>query len=388
MAHELSCKFGCVNMGICSLKGLGNEGEDRTVVKHVKFLSALMSAAFIFGMTQTAQAQSTAENDQGVANNLVTQSTASAASAQVAGLVGTAVSTVVAPPPAPPGAPSTPTTTSDAGSSTIYFNSRQTGASAGNAPKAGVWVQGGFTSVDGDDTGGEFDGEVINLLVGADYKLNPKMVVGVALGYEDLDIDTTFNNGTFKGEGFGVTPYLGMAFTPQWSIQVLGGWTTVEYDTTRNNGAITSSFDAERIFGSAAIVGNFKLSKKVVVAPKLSILHLAEDQDGTTDSAGNVTTGETIDLGRISFGGTLSYLAGSVTPFVRIMGEYDYAKEDAANLGNGNFSSDDEYGINASVGLNLDFGNGVNGNVEATSATLLRDNLDVYTVSGRIRYTW
>ena len=70
------------------------------------------------------------------------------------------------------------------------------------------------------------------------------------------------------------------------------------------------------------------------------------------------------------------------------MGEYDYAKEDAVNLGNGNFSSDDKLGINATVGLNMNFGNGVSGNVEATSATLLRDNLDVYTMSGRIRYTW
>ncbi|MDD9918576.1 MAG: autotransporter domain-containing protein, partial [Rhodospirillaceae bacterium] len=175
---------------------------------------------------------------------------------------------------------------------------------------------------------------------------------------------------------------------PQWSIQVLGGWTNVEYDTTRNNGAISSSFDATRIFGSAAIVGNIKLTNKLVAAPKLAILHLAEDQDGTTDSAGNVTTGETIDLGRISFGGTLSYLAGGVSPFIRVLGEYDYAKEDAVNLGNGNFSSDDEFGINATVGLNMNFGNGVTGNVEATSATLLRDNLDVYTVSGRIRYTW
>lgn len=347
--------------------------------------SALFSAALIVGVAHTASAQSTAADDQGVANNLVTQSTASAASAQVAGLVGTAVSNVVAPAPAAPGAPAPAVSQGDG---TMYFNSRQTGVSAGNAPKFGVWVQGGYTSVDGDDRGGEFDGDVINFLVGADYKVKPKMVVGVALGYEDLDIDTSFNNGTFEGQGFGITPYFGMSLTPTWSIQALAGWTTVEYDTSRNNGAITSSFDADRLFGSAAIVGSFKLTNKLVGAPKLSILHLTEEQDGTTDSAGNVTTGENIDLGRISFGGTLSYLAGRVSPFVRLMGEYDYAKEDAVNLGNGNFSSDDKFGLNATVGLNMNFKKGFSGNIEATSATLLRENLDVYTLSGRLRYTW
>ena len=360
------------------------------MLNKIKFLPALLSVAFIFGMAQTASAQSTPANDQGTANNLVTQQTASAASAQVAGLVGTAVSNVVAPAPVAPGAPApgAPTTTSYKGNSTMYFSSRETGVAAGNAPKAGVWVQGGYTFVEGDDTGGEFDGDVINFLVGIDYKVRDKMVLGVALGYEDLDIDTDFNNGTFEGEGYGITPYFGMALTPQWSIQVLGGWTTIDYDTTRNNGAVTSSFDADRIFGSASIVGNFKVTNKVVVAPKVSILHLAEEQDGTTDSAGGVSTGEHIDLGRVSGGGTLTYLAGKVTPFVRLLAEYDYAKEDAVNLGNGNFSSDDDFGLNATVGLGMNFGNGVTGNIEATSATLLRDNLDVYTISGRLRYVW
>ena len=355
--------------------------------KHVKFFSTLLAAGAILGMSQTASAQSTAEDDQGLANNLVTQQTASAASAQVAGLVGTAVSDVVAPAPVAPGAPGT-TTTGQRGSSTMFFNSRETGVAAGNAPKFGVWVQGGYTSVKGDDTGGEFDGDVINVLVGADYRIKPKMVLGVAVGYEDLDIDTDFNNGTFKGKGWGVTPYFGMALSPQWSLQVLGGWTTIDYDTTRNNGAISSSFNADRYFGSAAVVGNFKVTNKVVVSPKLAILHLTESQDGTTDSAGNVTTGENIDLGRISAGGTVSYLAGRVTPFVRLLGEYDYAKEGSVALGNGNFSSDDRAGLNATIGLNMDFGNGLTGNLEATSATLFRDNLDVYTFSGRLRYTW
>jgi len=340
-------------------------------------------------MSQTASAQSTAANDQGTANNLVTQQSASAASAQVAGLVGTAVSNVVAPPPSPgvPSAPGAPTT-SQKGSSTMFFNSRQTGASAGQNPKAGVWVQGGYTSIEGDDTGGEFDGNVVNFLVGFDYKIRPKMILGVAIGVEDLDLDTQFNNGTFKGRGYGVTPYFGMAITDNWSFQVLGGWTTVDYDTANGNAATTSSFDADRYFGSASVVGNFRLTNKVVASPKLSILHLTEHQDGTTDSAGNVTTGENIDLGRVSGGATLSYLAGSVVPFVRLMAEYDYTREDAVNLGNGNFSSDDEYGLNATIGLNMDFKNGWSGNVEATSATILRDNLDVYTVSGRLRYQW
>ncbi len=356
------------------------------MVKFTKFLSVLTSAVFVFAFAQNASAQSSAADSQEIANNLVTQQSAGAASAQVAGLVGTAVSAAIAPPPPPGGiAP----TVSDAGTSTQFFNSRQLGVAAGSVPKGlGVWVQAGYTSMDGDDTGGEFDGDVINFLAGVDYKVRPNTVVGVAIGYEDLDIDTSFNNGTFEGQGYGVTPYIGVSLNDRWSIQALIGYTAVEYDTTSNFGAVTSSFDADRLYGSATVAGSFKVTKKVHLAPKASVLYLTEDQDGFTDSAGTVAAGTTIDLGRVSAGGTISYLAGKVTPFIRLLGEYDFVKEDAVALGNGNFSSDDKFGLNATVGLNLDMGNGWSGNVEGTAATLLRENLDVYSVSGRLRYQW
>jgi hypothetical protein len=274
------------------------------------------------------------------------------------------------------------------GKITSYFNTRQTGVSAGNAPKSGFWVQGGYTTVEGDDTGGEFDGDVMNFLVGADFKPNSNSVVGVAIGYEDLDIDTTFNNGTFEGSGFGITPYFGLSLSPSVSVQVLGGWTSVEYDTTRNSGAITSSFDADRIFGSASITGNVMLSKDLNLAPKATVLYVSEDQDASTDSSGVAVAATTLDLGRISFGGTLSYMGDKASPYVRVMGEYDYEKEDAVDLGNGAFSSNDDTGINGAIGVNLNLGNGVNGNLEVSSASILRDNLDVYTYTGRIRYNW
>lgn len=350
------------------------------LVRNVIGIAAV--ALLQIGLMGHAAAQSSASDSQSLANNLVTQQSTSAASAQVAGLVGAAVSNVISPAPAPAGAPAV----SHNGGQ--YFDSRQLGLAAGQNPKAGFWVQGAITFVDGDDTGGAFDGDVFNIIAGLDYKIKKDTVLGVSVGYEDLDLDTAFNNGTFKGEGFGVTPYFGMALGDSMSLQVLAGWTTIDYDTTRNSGAVTSSFDANRYFGSASLGGNFKLSDKFALAPKVSILQLAEVQDSFIDSAGNATAESTIDLGRVSFGGTLSYLGQKVTPYVRLLGEYDYIKEDAVELGGGNFSSDDALGLNASAGMKIDFGNGLSGTVEGTSAALLRENLDVYTVTGRLRYTW
>jgi len=66
--------------------------------------------------------------------------------------------------------------------STPYFSSRAlAGKSAGKQPRMGFWVQGGYTFVDNDEAGGKFDGDIINILAGIDYKpakFNGKMVVG------------------------------------------------------------------------------------------------------------------------------------------------------------------------------------------------------------------
>jgi len=350
-----------------------------------KIVLGLGCAAFTLAMSQTASAQSTASDSQSLANNLVTQTTATAASTQVASIVGTAVAAAIAP---PVGAPTVLSHSGYDGKITSYFNTRQTGVSAGNSPKSGFWVQGGYTSVEGTDTGGEFDGDVMNFLVGVDTKPSSNSVVGVAIGYEDLDIDTPFNTGTFAGTGFGITPYFGMSLSPSVSVQFLGGWTSIEYDTTRNSGAITSSFDADRIFGSASITGNVMLSKDFNLKPKATLLYVTEDQDSTTDSSGIAVASQTLDLGRISFGGTLSYMGDKASPYVRVMGEYDYQIEDAVDLGNGNFSSNDDTGIAGAVGVNLNLGNGLAGNLEISSSSFLRENLDVYTYTGRIRYNW
>ena len=65
-------------------------------------------------------------------------------------------------------------------------------------------------------------------------------------------------------------------------------------------------------------------------------------QDAFTDSAGTAVPDASIDLGRVSFGGTITYLAGTVSPYLRVLGEYDYKKEDAVDLGNGVISSNDD----------------------------------------------
>ncbi len=351
-----------------------------------RFLFGGIVAGAIALSSANAMAQSSVADDQGQANNLVTSQTSSQVSATVVAQVSTGVSAAIAPPSV---GISAPTTTGNAG--TMLFSSRQMVGEAagghGDAPKAGIWVQAANTWVDGADTGGEFDGTALAGTLGVDYKVSDRVVLGVAFGIEDLDIDTAFNNGTFEGSGYSITPYFGARIGDKWSMSALVGFSDVEYDTTSNNGATTSSFDASRIMGAINVEGNYGKGK-VRISPRVGVMYMTEDQDGFTDSAGTVSAGNTIDLGRASAGATIGYNTGRVEPYARGMLEYDFVKEDAVALGNGNFSSDDEFGLNAAVGFNFGLGHGFSGNIEGSSGSIFRENLDTYTLSARLRYKW
>lgn len=345
---------------------------------------ALAAASVMF--TGNAFAASSVSDSQAVANNLVTAVATPAASTATASIIASGIASAIAPPPPVIGVP-----IGSAGgvNKTAYFDSRALSgvAAGGMAKKAGMWVQGGYTTIDNGDAGGEFDGDVQNLVAGFDYKVNDKAVVGVAIAYENVDITTTFNTGTFKGKGYTVSPYAGLVLGNGAVIDGMIGMSKLNYDTTNTNRTITGSFDATRYMGAVNVSKAFR-TKKLTLTPKAGILQVREKQDAFTDSAGTASASSTINLGRASLGGTVAVSAGKFTPYLRAMAEYDYKKGAAADLGNGRTASNDKFGINAAIGVNAQLNDKLTLNVEGTSAANMRDNLDIYGVTGRLRYNF
>ncbi len=353
-----------------------------------KIFGVVIGAAVMAMTASNAVAQSSVSDDQGQANNLVTTSVTPTVSSTTVSIISTGISNAISlPSPSFGGGGGGPIIQGDAGR--MLFNTRALageGEAAGNAPpKMGVWVQMANTWVDGSDPGGEFEGDAQNITAGVDYKVTDNAVVGVAVGYELTDIDTTFNNGTFEGNGITMTPYVGVNLNKTWSLSALVSYGAIEYDTSSTTAGTTGSFDATRLMGSAAVEGNI-YRDRLRISPKVSVMYLSEEQDAYTDSAGTAVNSSTIDLGRAAAGATLGYQFDAVEPYVRAMFEYDFSKEDPVNLGGGQFSSDDKFGVNASLGANFGLGSNLSGNIEGNASTIGRENLDVYTISGRLRY--
>lgn len=297
------------------------------------------------------------------------------------GLIGGAIGGAVSPSAGP-----TPGGAGPAGA-TSFLKTRDSGLSGGAGDKRfGAWLQGVYTSIDNSQAGLQFDGNVYNLVGGLDYMVNDKVVVGLALGYEALDLTTVYSRGTIESEGFTVAPYVGFALNKTWSIDATAGYTWLSYDTTRNLNATRGTFDAERWFAAANLNANYAFGR-VRVLPKIGVLYLEEEADAYRETGTNATSvaSTTTKLGRLYAGGRVGYAFDSVMPYAKVIGEYDFEKNAAVSIGNGRFSNDDEVG--AQLGLGLDFygSNTVSGNVEAAYLSAGRSDLEVWSATARLR---
>ena len=250
------------------------------------------------------------------------------------------------------------------------LNRGEVGLAGGNASKGvGVWVQGKWTDVEYDATAFAFDGDITTGMFGIDKSFkNGRVIVGIAAGMEDQDFTTTFNNGTIDGDGFMVSPYVSFNLNKAFSVDAAIGWANMDYDTTRKD-AITSekftgSTDGDRFFYSAVL--NYNKLKKVKrgqlrLGLNAGINHSEEDKDAYTETG---TTGQTVavaasdtDVTQAKVGAEVGFLFKKVEPFVNGTWEWDTSKSDAPKVGAAQTQpTEDDSGYRLGGGLNVFLG--------------------------------
>lgn len=273
------------------------------------------------------------------------------------------------------------------GPTSQILNTRQMGkAGAAGAPKLGAWAQGTYVNIDKDEAALQMSGDVYNLVGGVDYKFNPRGVAGVAIGYEQVDIKTKFNSGTYEGKGYTVAPYVGYALTPNWSVDASVGYTWLEYDVSRTNDAVKGSFDATRWFAAGNVTGTY-LVNRWLLSPKAGVMYMTEEQDAYNETGTSTARVDstTIKSGRASASLKFGYLFDSFLPYGKVGGEWDFKTGDSVLKSNGQMSNVDDGGMTLAVGVDI-FKGPISGTLEAAYNSLLRDDLDVWQGTARIRY--
>lgn len=272
-------------------------------------------------------------------------------------------------------------------------------AAGGHTSNIAAWVSGSWSDLEDDNTDTKFDGNVYTAMVGADYQIAPATVVGIAIGYEDVDIDTEYNgfggvDGSLEGDGYTIAPYIGTDLGHGATATLTIGYSDLEYDTTRydpNTGnRITGSTDADRYFVDASVNGQHQIDQYWRVRGKASVFYASEDKDGFTETESNGSTitqdDEDNDFGQISAQAKIGYLYQQFEPYALVGVEYDFTKDEAAVATGQNKASldDEDFGAKFGAGVDFQFSPTVTGGVEAYTVEF-RDDYSEYTLTGGLR---
>lgn len=197
--------------------------------------------------------------------------------------------------------------------------------------KFDVWLEGRYVHVDQDGRVGELG----LLRAGADYLLNPDLLVGVMGQVDVFDQEIDALNASVSGDGFMVGPYAVGRLGENLIFEGRGLWGRSDNDVNPL-GLYTDSFQTERWMVKGAVTGDFSAGSWNF-APAISAYYFEETQEAYTDTLGFDIGEQTIDLGRVTFGPKVSFdqqLGDNVvmTPHIKIEGIWDFNPSDQVDL--------------------------------------------------------
>jgi hypothetical protein len=266
----------------------------------------------------------------------------------------------------------------------LAFEGGLSGLNAGDdAFPFGAWVSYSYSDL----SSTAYDGNRHTVLGGIDFAPWESTVLGIAVGYEDSDTDTTFNLGELETDGYTIAPYFGYLFTDTWSVNFSFGYSDLEYDQFRTDpitgGRVTSSPDADRWFGMFNLNG-LTTYGNWILGGRVGTLWAKSEVDAFVESDTTAVAEARSKLGTWSIGGDAAYSFGEFEPFVSATYEYDYSMTEIA-VTTGPQPDNDRDDVLFAAGLRY-FGtnNGISGNLNWTRR-LGRENFDEDIFSASIR---
>ena len=281
------------------------------------------------------------------------------------------------------------------GTASYQDTQRTTGYAAGGTfTKWAGWASYARTTTDNTAFATKSDSSLNSALVGFDVSPGENMILGLAVGYEDNNIDTEFNAGEQNIDGFTIAPYFGYLFHPNASMDISAGYSNIDIDqfridSTNFTSIINGDTDSDRWFVSGN-VNAFTRINDFALFGRFGIIYAEDDIDSIVETGGPdafTTAGTTIEFGQIQVGGEVAYSVAPIEPYASVFYEYDYEFEklslNTALNPPANDRSDVRFGIGARY-----FGDyGFSANLE-WSIIAGRDDIDSHTLglTGRLDF--
>lgn len=204
-----------------------------------------------------------------------------------------------------------------------------------------AWVQGKWVRVDGDFA----DSDLGLLYVGADYRVNSSLLLGVLAQFDWTDEDYDASGLDIDGRGWMVGPYMVARIHQNLIFDTRAAWGQSDNDISPT-GTYTDSFDTDRWLVKGQLTGDLHYGRWHFT-PHVGIIYFEEDQKAYTDSNGIDIGSQKISLGRVTFGPKVStnFDAGGdlvVSPYLGIKGIWDFDEAETVDVATGLASGSDD----------------------------------------------
>lgn len=235
-----------------------------------------------------------------------------------------------------------------------------------------------------------FESERITLLGGIDASPRDWLVTGLALGYEDAEVETQFNRGELKTDGVTISPYVAFLLSDRLYLDATVGVSVLDTEQfrieTNSNGStttISSDVGALRRFFTAN--ANYGMEYgDWLINMSVGYLWAHQRQDDHVESNGAAVSEVDFRLSQLRLGGDLTYRQGNWEPYGRLMFERDLSVTEVRVAGGFGQPEQDEAGVNAGIGLRYFPTRSISTQVELNSV-LGRNNLREHTWSFMVR---
>lgn len=223
----------------------------------------------------------------------------------------------------------------------------------------------------------DYAGDQMAFTVGADHRITPDLVLGMAASRDELNLSTYFNQGRLTSDGDTLSPYLVWNVSGPFSVDATAA-------VTRSRIKQTYALDLDPNGTRASVkayrgmfAGNLNYTTFLdtwVVGAKLGTLNLSERVGSFVDTAGFAYPHRTNTLGQMQAGGNVGRVLtwGSFSASAAYL--YDYNHLETVGLPGEPPPSIDRDGVLLGANVSANVGSGVALNV-ALSREFLRDNV-------------
>ncbi len=241
------------------------------------------------------------------------------------------------------------------------------GLNAGDASiPFGVWGNYSYTDFENKLSSLAFDGGTHSVLGGVDFALWENTVLGIAFGYSNSDIDTTFNLGHQDTDSYTIAPYFGALLTDNLSIDINFGYSTSEYDQFRTlvgtTTRVTSSPDSDSLF-TAFNINGVTYRDNWIFGTRVGLLWAENIIDSYTESNGVVVAESRSHVSSGSIAGDVAYSMQDFEPFLNLSYQYDFSLTEIA-VTTGPQPSNDNDDVLLTTGVRYFNKYGVSGNLK------------------------